>query len=75
MFPHTGARADRFSATLAHALLIAALVLALLGLAALLHAAALPLWAWVFAAPDMLALAVVGGLYLAARTRTGGAYR
>jgi hypothetical protein len=76
MFPHTGARADRFSATLAHLVFALAVALALLGFAALAHLAVLPLWAWLFVAPDTLAV-VVGGflLALAARESTRGAYR
>ena len=73
---HTGARADRFSATLAHLMFAFAAALALLGFTALLHAATLPVWAWLFIAPDTLAV-TVGGFLLAltARGTTGSAYR
>ncbi len=77
MYPqHTGARADRFSAALAHLMFAVATALALLGFAALLHLTVLPVWAWLFVAPDTLAV-IVGGflLVLAARGTTGGAYR
>ncbi|HEV2343472.1 MAG TPA: hypothetical protein VGS97_05210 [Actinocrinis sp.] len=76
MYPHTGARADRFSATLAHLMFAAAAALALLGLAALLNITTLPVWAWLFIAPDTLAVTVGGFLLaLAARGTTRGAYR
>lgn len=73
---HTGARADRFSATLAHLMFALAAALALLGVAALLHLVTLPVWAWLFVAPDTLAV-IVGGFLraLTARGTAGGAYR
>ncbi len=77
MYPqHTGARADRFSAALAHLMFAVAAALALLGFAALLHLATLPVWAWLFVAPDILAV-IVGGFLraLTAQTTTGGGYR
>jgi len=76
MYPYTGARADRFSAALAHLMFAVAAALALLGFAALLHLATLPVWAWLFVAPDTLAV-VVGGflLALAAHGTTDSAYR
>lgn len=77
MYPqHTGARADRFSATLAHLMFAVAAALAILGFAALLHLTVLPVWAWLFVAPDTLAVVVVGFLFaLTARGGTAGAYQ
>jgi hypothetical protein len=76
MYPHTGARADRFSATLAHLLFAVAAALAILGFAGLLHLTTLPVWAWVVIAPDALAVVVVGFLLvLAARGTASGAYQ
>lgn len=64
MRPLTGARCDRFSATLARFLVILGMMLAALALGALLFHASFPLWAWVVTAPDMLALTVLGAARL-----------
>ena len=76
MYPHTGARADRFSAALAHLMFAVAAALAILGFTALLHLTTLPVWAWLFVAPDTLAVVVVGFLLiLAARGTASGVYQ
>lgn len=80
MYPqHTGARADRFSSLLAHLMFAVAAALALLGVAALLHITTLPVWAWLFVAPDTLAVVVAGFLLVlaarSARVPAQGAYR
>jgi hypothetical protein len=64
MRPRTGARSDRVSATLFRLLVIFAAMLAALGLGALLIHTPLPLWAWIVAGPDMLALAVLAAARL-----------
>jgi hypothetical protein len=57
-YRHTAARADRVSALMARVLLIAAVLLAATGQAALILHVALPAWAWAFILPDTLAVAV-----------------
>lgn len=57
-YRHTAARADRVSALMGRVLLIAAVLLAATGQAALILRVALPAWAWVFILPDTLAVAV-----------------
>lgn len=56
---HTAARADRFSAALAHLLILFGAALAALGLGALLLHLGFPLWGWIAWAPDMLTLTVL----------------
>lgn len=62
MRPVTGARNDRVSAVLARLLVVLAALLSALALAALLAHAPFPLWAWIAAAPDTLALTVLAAV-------------
>ena len=52
-------RTDRFSARVARLLILSGVLLAALGLAALVFHASFPLWGWVAWAPDVLALTVL----------------
>lgn len=61
----TGARCDRVSAALARLLVIFAVLLSTLTLAALLVHVPLPLWAWIAAAPDTLALTMLAAVRMA----------
>lgn len=61
----TGARCDRVSAALARLLLVLAALLSTLALTALLAHVPLPLWAWIAAAPDTLALTVLAAVRMA----------
>ena len=64
MRPGTGARSDRFSAALARILVVAGAVLAALGLGALVFDVSFPLWGWIVAGPDMLALTMLAAARL-----------
>lgn len=64
MRPRTAVRSDRFSAGVARLLILSGVLLAVLGLAALVFRTSFPLFGWVAWAPDMLALTVLA----AART-------
>lgn len=65
MRPRTGARDDRFSATVARFLILLGAVLAALGLASLIFHAPFPVWAWIVTGPDMLALTMLTAVRMA----------
>lgn len=68
MRQHTGARSDRFSAAAARLLTLLGVLLAALGLAALVFHTAFPLWGWIVTAPDVLALTVLAAVRILVRT-------
>jgi hypothetical protein len=59
MRPGTAVRSDRFSAGVARLLILSGVLLAALGLAALVLHTAFPLFGWAAWAPDVLALSVL----------------